>query len=204
MSLFAGKQKALMGGLASFGAALLTNIAAGGELSDLITNPATVELGAVIADLSISAIFGVIGYAMAYFKPNVAADGTHAKFVKPSGVVVDTQGEPVGTMPRLKSPWLVGVAGLAILALLVACDGRLLRPSEVVSSYLGDFCATNFQNENIAALQEWVVVYNLAAMKFDLEPIDTNNLTKNEAVAELVAARTLVCVLPPPEGWNAI
>lgn len=96
MNVFAGKQKALLAAIGAFVASLILKLSTGGDISDMANDPATSEMALLIADLAQSAVIAIVTYIAAYLKANVAADGTEMKFVKPSGVVVDTGGAPTG------------------------------------------------------------------------------------------------------------
>lgn len=106
---------------------------------------------------------------------------------------------------------------LAIPAALAlgACAGFTLpSPSSVggsenqIAARLAEFCRADFADANIAALQEWVTLYNLVAPMIEREPIDTASLTERDAVRKLLAVRAAVCLatqpLPAPAVVEAV
>lgn len=94
--MWAGKQKAVLAALGAFAASVVVKITTGADLSDMVSDPATADLAAALADLAQSAVIAAVTYAAAYLKTNRAADGTAMQFVQPDGVVVDTKGTPTG------------------------------------------------------------------------------------------------------------
>jgi hypothetical protein len=60
------------------------------------------------------------------------------------------------------------------------------------------FCAADFVTGNVAALNEWVMVYNLVAPLIDREPI-VGDFTANETVRTLMSVRSTLCLATAPE-----
>lgn len=96
MNIFAGKQKAWLAAGGAFVASLVIKVSTGGDVGEMATDQTTIDLANLAADAAQSGIVGAVTWVAAYWKANAAADGTEAKFVRPSGVVVDTHGTPVG------------------------------------------------------------------------------------------------------------
>lgn len=101
------------------------------------------------------------------------------------------------------------------LLFLAACAGFTLpSPSTVgggnsqAATKLAEFCRADIADANIAALQEWVVLYNVVAPLIEREPIDTEALTQRQAVRKLLAVRSALCLatqpLPAPAVVEAV
>lgn len=105
---------------------------------------------------------------------------------------------------------LIGAAGLVMLAGCTNGSFHLPTPGEVGGSSqaqekLTEFCAADFGSQPVAALGEWVALYNLIAPALDQEPIDTAGLMQGEAVTKLKAVRSAVCIatMPAPAAVEA-
>lgn len=104
------------------------------------------------------------------------------------------------------------IAAVAALG-LSACtaDGLFRIPSpgdvggnDALSDKIAGFCAADFAEENVAALAEWVALYNMVAPMIDREQIDTDGLYQSEAVQKLFAVRSAICLATQPVPAPAV
>jgi hypothetical protein len=127
--MFAGQQKAAFPAILTFVASFLTLIAKGGDPADILTDPATTDLTNLASSFVVSGLIAGLSYDVAFYKANIAADGTPMKFVRSNGVVVNKDGEPTGVV--LRSPLWIGALVLGLLA-LAACANRYVSETQQV------------------------------------------------------------------------